>query len=74
MPRTRIYSPEKERYIGRVCLRARRRGIAWKVIGLRFNLGRKKLWHLARAEADRKGVSKHIDSGHRPPRASEMRA
>lgn len=76
MPRPRRFDPATERYIGRVCVRARRRGIAWKVIALRFEIGRKKLWQLWRFEierAARKDVSKHLSAGH-PAAASAYRA
>ncbi len=71
MPRPKKYSHEMELYIGRVCVRARRRRIHWKVLQRRFGVSRDWLWrrYLATLHAEEiaanEDVLKHLGAGHR---------
>jgi hypothetical protein len=63
MPRPRTFDAAQERWIGRFCIRARRRGVSWKRLQRRFGLGRTKLHQLV------KDVREHISDGQRRPAA-----
>ena len=65
MPPKPRYNPE---VIGAELLEARERGVSWKELSRRYDLGKTRLYMLWKdAEADHKNVHERPDSGQRRP-------